>query len=94
LDLIFTLDTSTNWDFRWKDPSNGGNWISAIDSMIASGQIRITAPDGDSVVDQGGYTDIMGGVASVPGTSSQVLACIAAGGIMLGTEWRRRRRGR
>jgi PEP-CTERM motif len=94
MDLIFTLDTSTNWDFRWQDPANGGNWVSTIDSMIASGQIQITAPDGYSVVDQGGYTYIMGGVASVPEPSSLVLAGIAAGGIVLGTEWRRRRRGR
>jgi hypothetical protein len=62
--------------------------------FIASGQIGITAPDGFTVVDHGGYTDIMGGVASAPEPSSLVLACIAAGGIVLGTEWRRRRRGR
>jgi hypothetical protein len=94
MDLIFTIDTSPNWEFRWQDPANGGNWVSTIESMIASGQIQITAPDGYSVVDQGGYTYIMGGVASVPEPSSLVLACIAAGGIVLGTEWRRRRRGR
>jgi hypothetical protein len=31
-DLIFNLNTSPNWDFRWQDPSGGGNWISTLDS--------------------------------------------------------------
>jgi hypothetical protein len=77
MDLIFNLNNTPNWDFRWADPS-GGNWISTIDSMIASGQIVISSPDGFSVVDSGGFTFIMGGVSAVPEPSSLCLGAIAA----------------
>jgi fibronectin-binding autotransporter adhesin len=91
MDLIFTLDSSPNWDFRWLDPASGGNWIATIDAMIASGQIVVNAPNGYTVIDQGGYTYIEGiVVSSVPEPSSLMLACIA-GGTLIGVAWRRRR---
>ncbi len=92
MDLIFTLNNGPNWDFRWKDPA-GANWISTIDSMIGSGQIMITAPDGYSVVDQRGYTYIMGGFSSVPEPSSLVLAFLGTIGFAVATATRRRRTG-
>jgi hypothetical protein len=36
------------WDFRWQDTSSNPNWISTLDAMIASGQIELTLPPGDS----------------------------------------------
>jgi hypothetical protein len=71
MDLIFD---AAGWDFRWQDPAVGGNWISTIDGMILSGQIVVTAPDGYSVVDQGGYTYIQSNAVPEP----------ASGGIVLG----------
>ena len=53
MNLLFTLNTG--WDFRWLDPSGGGNRISALDSMISDGQIVISSSDGYSVIDQGEY---------------------------------------
>jgi PEP-CTERM motif len=94
LDLNFTSNTGPNWDFRWADPASGGNWISTIDSLISSGQIVISSPDGYSVVDQGGYTYVMGGISSVPEPSSLVLAGLATAGIAAGMTWRRRRSSR
>jgi hypothetical protein len=93
MDLIFNLNTGSNWDFRWADPTNG-NWISTLDAMIASGQIAVTAPEGYSIVDQGGYTMIVGGFSAVPEPSSLVLACIAGVGMVVGVNWQRRRTGR
>jgi len=90
MDLIFTLNSQPNWDFRWADP-NGGNWVSTIDSMISSGQITINSPDGYSVVDQGGYTYIMSGISTIPEPSSLVLACLAAAEVGVGITRRRRR---
>jgi hypothetical protein len=77
MDLIFTTNTGPNWDFRWADPSNG-NWISTLQALIASGQIVVTAPQGYSIIDQGGFTYIEGGFAPVPEPSSLVLAGTAA----------------
>jgi fibronectin-binding autotransporter adhesin len=91
MDLIFNLNSTPNWDFRWKDPATGGNWISTIDGMIAAGEIVVSSPDGYSVVDQGGYTYIMGAVSSIPEPSSLVLACLASVGVAVGAQWRRRR---
>jgi fibronectin-binding autotransporter adhesin len=93
MDLVFSLNTSSNWDFRWADP-NGGNWIGTIDSMIASGQIVISSPDGYSVVDSGGFTYIMGGISSVPEPSSRVLACLATVSVALAAGWKNGRKGR
>ncbi len=93
MDLIFNLNTTANWDFRWVDP-NGGNWIDTIDGMIASGQLVINAPQGYSVVDSGGYTYIMGSVSSVPEPSSLALACLATAGITVIATWKRRLKGR
>ena len=96
MDLIFNLNTSPNWDFRWMDPSSGGNWISTLDSMIASGMIVITAPQGFEVYNSGNYTYI-GGLFTppsvVPEPSSLLLACIASLGVAAGMTWRRRHRG-
>ncbi len=94
MDLIFNLNTSPNWDFRWQDPS-GGNWISTLDSMIASGQIVVDAPQGYNVVDMGGYTYIDGNYSQsvVPEPSSLLLACLASLGVAAGITWRRRHRG-
>ena len=90
MDLIFNINTAPNWDFRWADPSNG-NWISTLDAMIASGQIVITAPQGYSVVDTGGYTYIEGGFsAAVPEPSSLLLGGLAIVGVAIGLKWRRR----
>jgi hypothetical protein len=91
IDLDFT---ATGWDFRWADPSSGGNWVSTIDGMISSGQIILSLPPGGQyqVVDQGGYTYIDGIVtASVPEPSTLVLGGIgvaSAGAIIM----RKRRR--
>ncbi len=91
IDLIFTTNSSPNWDFRWLDPSTGGNWIRTIEAMIAAGQIKITAPDGYIVDDRGGYTYIDGiFTASVPEPSSLVLACLAVVGVATGMAMRRR----
>ena len=90
MDLIFNVNTAPNWDFRWADPSSG-NWISTLEGLIASGQIVITAPQGYSIIDQGGYTYIEGGFAAVPEPSSIVLAGLAAAGVMLGDRSRQRR---
>jgi hypothetical protein len=70
MDLIFD---SAGWDFRWQDPAAGGNWISTIDAMIASGQIVVTAPDGYSVVNQGGYTYIQSNAVPEPASGGMVL---------------------
>ncbi len=95
MDLIFNLNTSPNWDFRWMDPSSGGNWISTLDSMIASGQIVVDAPQGYNVIDMGGYTYIEGNYTQsvVPEPSSLLLACLATLGVAAGMTWRRRHRG-
>jgi hypothetical protein len=82
MDLLFAAYSTPNWDFRWLDPSGGGNWISTIDSMIADGQIVITAPNGYTVDDRGGYTYIDG--IPVPEPSSLVLACLATAGVAAG----------
>ena len=88
--LFFNVNTTPNWDFRWADPT-GSNWMTTLEAMIKSGQITITAPDGYSIIDLGGYTYIEGGVASVPEPSSLVLAGLAVAGVAAGA-WRRRRR--
>ena len=91
MDLIFA--GHSGWDFRWADPT-GGNWISTIDSMIASGQIEITNGTGYQVYDSGGYTWVGFQSGSVPEPSSLVLAGIACVGVMIGVARRRRRSGR
>jgi hypothetical protein len=78
MDLIFS---STGWDFRWQDPTGGGNWISTLDAMIASGQIVIPAPTSYSVFDQNGFTYIADG--AVPEPASTALICIACIGLSL-----------
>ena len=83
MDLNFS---NYGWDFRWQDPSGGGDWISTLDGMISSGEIAITAPHGYSVYDLNGYTYI----GSAPEPSSLVLACIATVGVMAGVRWQRR----
>ena len=93
MDLIFTLNSTPNWDFRWQDPSSGGNWIGTIDGMISSGAIQITAPNGYTVDDRGGYTYIDGvpnGV--VPEPSSVIMLSLGALGV-LGAMAARRRAG-
>jgi hypothetical protein len=91
MDLIFNLNTAPNWDFRWADPSNG-NWISTLDAMIASGQIVITAPQGYTVDDRGGYTYIDGLFATtVPEPSSLVLGGLAIAGVAIAMRRARRR---
>jgi hypothetical protein len=94
MDLIFNLNTSPNWDFRWQDPT-GGNWISTLDSMINSGQIAINAPQGYEVIDSGGYTYIEGNYSQLvaPEPSSLLIACLASPGKAAGMTWRRRHRG-
>jgi hypothetical protein len=92
MNLIFTSTSLDNWDFAWKDPSSGGNWVSTIDSMIANGQITANIPLSDmNVVDSNGYTYIRGiSVASVPEPSSLMLACLATAGVAGGMTRRRR----
>jgi hypothetical protein len=90
IDLTFTMNNAPNWVFGWADP-NGGNWISTLETMIAEGQIVITAPEGYSIIDQGGVTYIAGGY--VPEPSSLMLAAIAtlgAGVMDLGRRLRHR----
>ena len=77
LNLQFGANSSPNWIFRWADPS-GGNWISTLNSDIASGQISVSSPDGYSVYDQGGYTYIGNPGAAVPEPSSFVLFGLGA----------------
>ena len=91
MDLIFNVNTAPNWDFRWADPSSGGNWTSAIDGMIADGEIVIRAPQGYSVDDRGGYTYVDGSyISAIPEPSSIVLGCIACVGIVIGVKRSRR----
>jgi hypothetical protein len=74
MDLIFN---SSGWDFRWQDPTLGGNWISTIDAMIASGQIVVTSPTTYSVIDQNGYTYIADGAVPEPASATLIgIACI------------------
>jgi PEP-CTERM motif len=96
MDLIFNLNSTPNWDFRWADQGSTQfpNWVATIENMIRSGQIVITSPDGYSVVESGGYTYIMGGVSAVPEPSSLVLACMATVGIAAATRSKSRRSGR
>lgn len=58
LDLDFGVTSQPDWIFDWQDPNGGGNWISTLEGLIAAGEIDITALDGYSIVDQGGYTYI------------------------------------
>lgn len=91
MDLNFN---ATGWDFRWQDPSGGGNWISTIDGLINSGALVINLPAGGTyqVLDQGGYTYVDGFVtASVSEPSSVVLAAMAIGGVAIGRRWQRSR---
>jgi hypothetical protein len=96
MDLIFTSIAPGNWDFRWKDPATGGDWVSTINSMISAGQIELTLLPGESYLvannPNDGYTYIFGvGGASVPEPSSLVLGCLAVSGLATATVWRRRR---
>ncbi len=94
MDLIFTPSSTPNWDFRWQDPTGGGNWISTIDGLIAGGQIQITAPNGYSVVDNGGYTYIDGTPQGiVPEPSSVIMLSLGALGVLGMMAARRRRAG-
>ena len=86
MDLIFNLNTAPNWDFRWVDPAGGGNWIGTLDSMIADGQIMVSAPQGYTIDDRGGYTYV-DGLYSVPEPSS--LGCLAIAGFAVGMKRRR-----
>ena len=86
MDLVFN---ATGWDFRWQDPSGGGNWISTINGLIGTGAIVLDLPSGFSyqVVDQGGYTYINAiSGAAVPEPLSIVMGLIGlsmAGGLAL-----------
>jgi hypothetical protein len=89
MDLIFS---GTGWDFRWADPA-AGNWVSTLNGMIASGEIAITVPQGDtySVYDQAGYTYVAI-VSGVPEPTVLALGSLAAVGTGVGLTWRRWRR--
>jgi filamentous hemagglutinin len=63
LDLAFGSQIQPNWIFRWKDPA-GGNWDTTLAGLISGGRIVISAPNGYSILDQGGYTYIEGGVVA------------------------------
>ncbi len=93
MELIFN---SSGWDFRWQDPSSGGNWVSTLDAMIAAGQIDISLPMGGSysVFDLNGYTYIGASVTAVPEASSLTIASIACVGLAIGMRWRNCRAGR
>ncbi|HMF36442.1 MAG TPA: PEP-CTERM sorting domain-containing protein [Isosphaeraceae bacterium] len=80
------------WDFRWQDTSSNPNWISTLDAMIASGQIELTLPPGDSysVYGRGGYTYIGASGSAIPEPASLLLACIAGLGIAIGVKCRGR----
>ena len=47
MDLVFTSTATGNWDFAWKDRSNG-NWVSTIESMIGQSQIELSLLPGQS----------------------------------------------
>ncbi len=89
MQLIFTSSSSPTWDFRWQDPSGGGNWIQTIQSMIGSGEITMTGANAYTVYDAGGFTYI--GSASVPEPSSLVLACLAFAGVTVAMARKHRR---
>jgi hypothetical protein len=96
MNLIFTSIAPGNWDFRWKDPSTGGDWVNTLDGLIAGGQIHLTLLPGEDVRvannPNDGYTYIYGiGGASVPEPSSLVLGCLAVAGLATVKAWRRRR---
>ncbi|HVU87632.1 MAG TPA: PEP-CTERM sorting domain-containing protein [Pirellulales bacterium] len=56
-----------------KPTAGGGNWVSTLNGMIASGQITLSLPQNGiySVFDQGGYTYI---ATAVPEPESMMLA--------------------
>ncbi len=62
----------SDWVFRWKDPLGGGDWVSTLLSLIATGRIAIETTDGYRVIDRDGYTYISG-TLTVPEPSSLVL---------------------
>jgi hypothetical protein len=92
MDLIFNHNTSSNWGFRWLDPT-GNNWNSTLLSMIAAQEIVITSPQGYSLYDDGTYTYIMGGYNQnvVPEPSSLAIACVTGIGLAAGAILKRRR---
>ncbi len=91
MNLIFTSSLTSNWDFAWKDPSANANWISTLDGMITSGEIKITSADGYHVFDNGGYTYIAGG--AVPEPSSVIMLSLGVLGVAGVMAARRRRAG-
>ena len=91
MNLVFTSTAPNNWDFRWKDPATGGNWVGTIDSLIGS-QITLSLLPGETyqVGDSNGYTYIYGVAGqSVPEPSSLVLAGIATAGVAIAMKRRR-----
>jgi hypothetical protein len=81
LDLAFGSQTQPNWIFRWADPS-GGNWDATLANLIGGGRIVVSAPNGYSVLDQGGYTYIEGGVVIPPSTPEPASAGLVGVGIL------------
>ncbi len=90
IDLIFSANMGIDWAFRWQDPATGGNWISEIDALIASGNIVISSPYGYSVYDSGGYTYVGYDNTAVPEPSSLALCGLGVAFIGL-RAWRRRK---
>ena len=80
MDLVFN---GAGWAFRFQDASSNSNWISELESLIASNQISLSLPAGESysVYDAGGYTYI--GTTAVPEAGSITLASLAVMGIAL-----------
>ena len=78
--------SNNDWIFRWQDPI-GSNWISLLESDIASGNIIVNAPNGYQVYDQNGFTYIGAfSAAAVPEPSSLVLMVLGLAGALFGIQ--------
>jgi hypothetical protein len=78
--LDFGNQSLPNWIFRWKDP-DGGNWDAALANLITGGRIVVSAPNGYSILDQGGYTYIEGGFVA-PNTPEPASAALLGFGLV------------